>query len=93
MHHSLCNYNFTHTAHIQQHLAQELEAGKKKKKKKIALDFVAAETACLVAPEGSEEHPTLPSPQSDTPQLEEESQRTGVTSLGVTEPGMEEHGV
>lgn len=54
---------------------------------------MAAETACLVAPGGSEEHPTLPSPQSGTPQLEEESQRTGVTSLGVTEPGMEEHGV
>ena len=89
--HSVCVFAITisHTLHIQQYLAHELEAGKKKKKEKIALDFVAAETACLVASGGSEEDPSPPSPS--TPQLEEESQRAGVTPLGVTEPGMEEH--
>ena len=69
-------------------LAQKLEEGKKKKKKKITLDFVAAEMASLVASRGSDETPTLHPP----PQLEEESQRTGATPHRVTEPGMEEHG-
>ena len=77
------------TTHIQPSLAQELEEGKKEKKKKIALDFVAAEVASLVASGGIEE---TPHPPPSTPQLDEESQRTGATPLGVTEPGMEEHG-
>ena len=50
---------------------------------------MAAEVASLVASGGIEE--TLHPPPS-TPQLDEESQRTGATPLGVTEPGMEEHG-
>ena len=86
-HHSLCNPQTT----VQPCLAQKLEEGKKKKKKKITLDFVAAEMASLVASRGSDETPTLHPPPS-TPQLEEESQRTGATPDRVTEPGMEEHG-